>query len=170
MIERAERTSAPTISEKVRWRRRLELAEVLLEGHVRLLAVHVHGAGEQHDPALVPAPREDQTASVLIGIAPPEPQGAAVDIAGVYRLDGGRLTIAYRKGSARPEKFESTPGSGVTLLELQRTDPPKPPRGMGMGGIDRIVLTGAWLFSARKRRISAAGVEATRFLMDSYSR
>jgi uncharacterized protein (TIGR03067 family) len=48
---------------------------------------------------------------------------------GIYKLDGGRLTIAFRKGDAPPEKFESTPGSGVTLLVLERSKPavgPKP--------------------------------------------
>jgi len=36
-----------------------------------------------------------------------------------------RLWIAYRVGGPAPEKFESTPGSGVTLLELQRNVPKK---------------------------------------------
>ncbi|MHB1034654.1 MAG: protein kinase domain-containing protein [Pirellulales bacterium] len=39
---------------------------------------------------------------------------------GIYRLDGDRLTIAYRTIGPRPDKFESTPGSGVTLLVLER--------------------------------------------------
>jgi RND family efflux transporter MFP subunit len=39
---------------------------------------------------------------------------------GIYRFDGDRLTIAYRQDGPAPEKFESTPGSGVTLLELKR--------------------------------------------------
>ena len=53
---------------------------------------------------------------------------------GIYKLDKDRLTIAYRKGGPRPEKFESQPGSGVTLLVLRRTEPPKWQPGMGMGG------------------------------------
>ena len=32
------------------------------------------------------------------------------------------LTIAYRKNAPGPEKFESAPGSGVTLLELKRSE------------------------------------------------
>jgi HlyD family secretion protein len=40
---------------------------------------------------------------------------------GIYNLDAnkGTLTIAYRAGDKPPEKFESTPGSGVTLLILK---------------------------------------------------
>jgi uncharacterized protein (TIGR03067 family) len=45
------------------------------------------------------------------------------DILGVYKLEGDRLTIACRKGGPRPEKFRSKPGSGVTLLVLQRAKP-----------------------------------------------
>ncbi len=44
---------------------------------------------------------------------------------GLYKFDGDRLTIAYRQGDSPPEKFESKPGSGVTLLVLKRTEPPK---------------------------------------------
>ena len=39
---------------------------------------------------------------------------------GIYKIDGDRLRIAYRRGGPAPEKFESAPGSGITLLELQR--------------------------------------------------
>ena len=42
------------------------------------------------------------------------------ELAGIYTFDGDRLTIAYRKGGLLSEKFESTPGSGVTLLVLER--------------------------------------------------
>jgi uncharacterized protein (TIGR03067 family) len=42
---------------------------------------------------------------------------------GIYRLDGDRLEIAYRESGPRPEKFESPPGSGITLLVLQRSKP-----------------------------------------------
>ena len=38
----------------------------------------------------------------------------------VYKHDADRLTIAFRKGDKPPEKFESKPGSGVTLLTLER--------------------------------------------------
>ena len=39
---------------------------------------------------------------------------------GIYKFDGDQLTIAYRNGGTRPETFESKPGSGVTLLVLER--------------------------------------------------
>ena len=44
---------------------------------------------------------------------------------GIYKLEGERLWIAFRQAVPAPEKFESTPGSGVTLLELQRSEPKK---------------------------------------------
>jgi uncharacterized protein (TIGR03067 family) len=44
-------------------------------------------------------------------------------LAGIYRINGDQLTIAYRDSGPAPEKFESTPGSGVTLLELKRGKP-----------------------------------------------
>jgi uncharacterized protein (TIGR03067 family) len=44
---------------------------------------------------------------------------------GIYELDGDRLSIAYRQGGSRPEKLESLPGSGVTLLVLQRREEQK---------------------------------------------
>jgi uncharacterized protein (TIGR03067 family) len=45
---------------------------------------------------------------------------------GIYKFDGDRLTLAYRKGKKPPEAFESKPGSGVTLLVLERTAPQQP--------------------------------------------
>ena len=53
------------------------------------------------------------------------------ELIGIYKLEGDRLTIAFRKNGPRPEKFESPPGSGVTLLVLERNQPnaavrPKP--------------------------------------------
>jgi uncharacterized protein (TIGR03067 family) len=50
---------------------------------------------------------------------------------GIYKLDGNRLTLAYHQGEPRPEKFESKPGSGVTLLVLEKKKPAasaSPPR------------------------------------------
>jgi uncharacterized protein (TIGR03067 family) len=44
-------------------------------------------------------------------------------LAGIYQLEGDRLTIAYHVGEPRPEKSESAPGSGVTLLVLERSKP-----------------------------------------------
>ena len=49
---------------------------------------------------------------------------AAEESPGIYKLEGDRLEIAYRKGGPRPEEFKSEPGSGVTLLVLQK-EPPK---------------------------------------------
>jgi hypothetical protein len=54
-------------------------------------------------------------------------KAVAQDVLGIYKLDGDRLTIACRKDGPRPEKFESLPSSGVTLLELERTKPPAHP-------------------------------------------
>ena len=45
---------------------------------------------------------------------------------GIYKLDGDGLTIAYRKNGPPPAAFESTPGSGVTLMVLRRSKTPKP--------------------------------------------
>ncbi len=39
---------------------------------------------------------------------------------GIYKFDGGRLTIAYREGDKPPQQFEAKPGSHVTLLALER--------------------------------------------------
>ena len=45
------------------------------------------------------------------------------NIPGIYKFAGEQLHIAYRAEGPRPEKFESTPGSGVTLLVLARSKP-----------------------------------------------
>jgi uncharacterized protein (TIGR03067 family) len=45
---------------------------------------------------------------------------------GIYKVEKDRLTIAYRYGNAStsvPDKFESTPDSGVKLLELKKEQP-----------------------------------------------
>ena len=42
---------------------------------------------------------------------------------GIYKFDGDRLLIAYRKDGPVPDDFESTAGSGVTRLVLERTKP-----------------------------------------------
>ncbi len=44
------------------------------------------------------------------------------ELLGIYKFEGERLTIAFRKGDAPPEKFESKPGSDVTLLVLERPE------------------------------------------------
>jgi RND family efflux transporter MFP subunit len=58
---------------------------------------------------------------------------------GIYKRDGERLTIAYRKGDKPPEAFESKAGSGVSFLVLRKTQEPKQPPppfgGGGMGGM-----------------------------------
>ena len=51
---------------------------------------------------------------------------------GIYKFDDDYLTIAYRKGDAPPEKYESKPGSAVTLLVLKRLEPTRPGRGGGL--------------------------------------
>ena len=48
--------------------------------------------------------------------------GLREELHGIYKFEGDRLTIAYRKGGP-PEQFESKPGSGVTLLVLERPKP-----------------------------------------------
>jgi uncharacterized protein (TIGR03067 family) len=45
---------------------------------------------------------------------------------GIYELSGDRLRIAWRQGEPRPKEFKSEPGSGVTLLELERERPEAP--------------------------------------------
>ena len=50
------------------------------------------------------------------------------DILGIYKFDGDHLTIAYHQHGPRPEKFESTPGSGVTLLVLEKPKPAASPK------------------------------------------
>jgi hypothetical protein len=64
------------------------------------------------------------------GVMPGEPADnkTPLEFSGIYRIenDGKRLTIAFREGGAPPEKFESTPGSGVTLFELEKNESPKP--------------------------------------------
>jgi uncharacterized protein (TIGR03067 family) len=44
---------------------------------------------------------------------------------GIYKFDGDRLTIAYRKDGPQPEQFQSLPGSGITLLVLQKKMEPE---------------------------------------------
>ena len=44
---------------------------------------------------------------------------------GIYKFEGDRLWIAFRINGQVPEKFESPPGSGVTLLELRKNEPNK---------------------------------------------
>ena len=51
----------------------------------------------------------------------------------IYKLNANRLTIAYRIDGPTPEKFESTPGSGVTLLVMEKVKPAKLEAGPGGG-------------------------------------
>ncbi len=50
----------------------------------------------------------------------PEKMMGRVKLSGIYKFDGDRLTIAYRTGDKPPEEFESTPGSGISLLVLKK--------------------------------------------------
>ena len=50
---------------------------------------------------------------------------------GIYKFDADRLTIAYRIDGPAPEKFESPPGSGVTLLVMEKAKPAKLEAGQG---------------------------------------
>jgi len=45
---------------------------------------------------------------------------------GIYELSGDRLRIAWRLDGPPPEEFQSEPGSGVTLIELERERPEAP--------------------------------------------
>jgi uncharacterized protein (TIGR03067 family) len=45
---------------------------------------------------------------------------------GIYELSGDRLRIAWREGGPRPKEFQSEPGSGVTLIELEREEAEAP--------------------------------------------
>lgn len=65
---------------------------------------------------------------------PPVEGGSHEVLRGIYMFDADRLTIAYRKGDLPPEQFESKSGSGVTMLVLQRAEPPKTTSGMGGTG------------------------------------
>jgi uncharacterized protein (TIGR03067 family) len=56
-------------------------------------------------------------------VSPPEKR----EWLGIYRFEDDKLTIAYRQNGPRPEKFESTPGSGVTLLVLGKPNAEKAP-------------------------------------------
>jgi uncharacterized protein (TIGR03067 family) len=49
------------------------------------------------------------------------PEGSDRTIQAIFELDGDTLKLAFIKdGGGRPEKFESTPGSKVTLATLKR--------------------------------------------------
>ena len=52
---------------------------------------------------------------------------ATHELLGIYKFEQDRLTIAYRLNGPRPDKFASTPGSGINLLVLER---PKAPAGV----------------------------------------
>ena len=82
--------------------------------------------GQRVQPFYLDPTREPKKITLLSGDLHPE------NMYGIYRLDGDKLHIAYRKQGPPPEKFESTSGSGVTLLVLQRL---KTPAGAG-GALD----------------------------------
>ena len=56
---------------------------------------------------------------------------------GIYKLEDKRMTMAFHVGEPRPQNFESTPGSGITLLVLERGQPHL------LGGANRATRFGA---------------------------
>ena len=105
--------------------------DFIRNGVVRHVTDPTHGKGRIYanywryvlDPAA--KPKKITIDAPPFGVEP----GRKTDLLGIYKFDGDRLTIAYRQGGPRPEKFESTPGSGVTLLVLEKPKPaagPKP--------------------------------------------
>jgi uncharacterized protein (TIGR03067 family) len=59
-------------------------------------------------------------------------------LCGIYEYHADRLTIAYRQGGPPPQKFESTPGSGVTLLVLEWQDMRAGGNGTDMIGVQAV--------------------------------
>ena len=74
--------------------------------------------GQRLQPFYLDPTREPKKITFLSGNLHPE------NMYGIYRLDGDNLHIAYRKQGPTPEKFKSTPGSGVTVLLLQKLEAP----------------------------------------------
>ena len=70
--------------------------------------------------------RQPKTIS-LITLYRRHPSDKEEKLSGIYKFDSNRLTIAYRKGDKPPEKFESPPGSGVTLWVLEANGATLPP-------------------------------------------
>ncbi len=66
------------------------------------------------------------------------------DLMGIYKLEGSQLFIAYRAGGPRPEKFESPPGSGVTLLVLERSKPRITDDRQQLVGTWKVVDSSSW--------------------------
>ena len=112
----------------------------LLEG---LSALHIQDA-EKHKALQILDARIHRVWALYILDSAKQPKGITLsefrwrdekgnvkkqEFPGIYKLDGDRLTIAYRLGGPRPEKFESVPGSGVTLLVLERPKPAAEPGG-----------------------------------------
>ncbi len=85
---------------------------------------------------------------------PPSGKTTATAFAGIYKLEGDRLTIAYCKGGQRPATFESKPGFGVTLLVLKRGDPPKVAAGMGI--INKIEKPGSGMGGGPTATVNSA--------------
>ena len=62
-------------------------------------------------------------------------ESGRLDGYGIYRFDNNQLTIAFRTGGPCPEKLESTPGSGVILMILEK----KPPASkQGTSGLPKV--------------------------------
>ena len=72
------------------------------------------------------AAKQPKTIKITTYLDPETEKPQKREYLGIYKLEGDRLQIAYRQGGPAPEKFESLPGSGVTLLVLQRPRPEQP--------------------------------------------
>ena len=67
---------------------------------------------------------EPKTITILRPLKFGEFKPTGQNLFGIYKFDGDRLVVAYREGGPRPDTFESNPGSGVTLLVLEKPKPP----------------------------------------------
>jgi uncharacterized protein (TIGR03067 family) len=76
-----------------------------------------------HGPLLLEENKDPKRMTIYTYENVYNPPPTKIQLHGIYKIDGGRLTIAYRKNGPVPDKFESTPDSGVTLLELKRSEP-----------------------------------------------
>ncbi len=76
---------------------------------------HYHGLASTDGWQYILDPKKSPKTISLITLYRPKEER----LSGIYRFDGDRLTLAFRPGEKPPEKFESTPGSGVTLFVLQ---------------------------------------------------
>ncbi|MGA2257216.1 MAG: TIGR03067 domain-containing protein, partial [Thermoguttaceae bacterium] len=74
-------------------------------------------------PCVLDAAKNPKTITIRAQIEVKSGQGSKTEwheFFGIYKIENDRLQIAYRRDGPRPEKFESTPGSGVTLWVFER--------------------------------------------------